>query len=126
MQRNNTSLLRRLIQELGHNAENKRVADAVETVLLETLFARGPLVDWVRAYVHGHRLVEGRVEEGDALHGGHFLFADADYFEGGKIVSIFVSLSSLSLLGQEGVKLWIIHTAELDPPTLQDGGRFRL
>lgn len=59
MQRNNISLLRRLIQELGHNAEDKRVADAVEAVLLETLLARGPLVDWVRAYVHGHRLVEG-------------------------------------------------------------------
>lgn len=88
MQRNNTRLLRRLIQELGHSAEDIRVADAVEAVLLETLLARDALVDGVRADALGHRLVEGRVEEGDAFHAGHFLFADADDFEGGEVVSI--------------------------------------
>lgn len=77
---NQIRLLNRLAQELCNGAENKRVADTMESVLPKGFLPRQVLVDWVRFDIVRQCVVEGCVEIRDAFDFGEFLFACSDDF----------------------------------------------
>jgi hypothetical protein len=84
---NEARLLDWFVYELCHRPQNKRVADSMESILAQAVRLGDFLVD--RVCAHGFRdcVVEGGVEEGDALYVWKLGFAMADDFQCGKIVT---------------------------------------
>jgi hypothetical protein len=95
MQGNQVRLLDGLVEELRDRAQDKRVADPVETVLPQPVRPGHFLVDRVGAHMLGDGDMERGVEVSDAADVGDLASAGADDLQGREVVSISSACSPI-------------------------------
>lgn len=86
MQRNDTRLTLRLLQEIRHRSRDESIADAMKAVLPQLVLLRRPGINWIRFYLFGHRCVERRIKVCDILRFWQSLHASFHDGEGASIV----------------------------------------
>lgn len=123
MHHDHVGLLCRLAEELGDGSKDERVANPMESILPQPICLGDLLVDRVCLHVFGKGLMERGVEKGDAGNAWKFFSTQANYLQGGEIVSNAIVSPSAPASKEMGTKFE--HTAVRAPPVLPDGGVFR-
>lgn len=97
MHHDQISLLLRFVQKFSDRAEDKRITDSVKSVFSEAVRLGHFLVDGVRFYVLGKRLMECAIEIGDASDIGEFFSTCANNFQRREVVSGWSESNSVLL-----------------------------
>lgn len=121
MQRNQADLVGLLAQELGRCAGDEGIADAVETILAQTVAARDVLVNGVGADVLGDSGVELAIEAGDVACPGEVLDAQPHDAEAVRVVERRQIVQGLQMVvGAVGYQLRLGVVAAMNDAVADD------